>query len=80
MTLMIVFPNFTEQPVFAAPGKSVDIKGDASHLKEMKVKGTKPNELMNQLREQIANASPNEIQNRLAENILPQISRIYTDG
>ena len=33
MTLMIVFPNFTEQPVFAAPGKSVDIKGDASHLK-----------------------------------------------
>ena len=62
MTLMIVFPNFTEQPVFAAPGKSVDIKGDASHLKEMKVKGTKPNELMNQLREQIANASPNEIQ------------------
>lgn len=62
MTLMIVFPNFTEQPVFAAPGKSVDIKGNASHLKEMKVKGTKPNELMNQLREQIANASPNEIQ------------------
>ena len=62
MTLMIVFPNFTEQPVFAAPGKSVDIKGDASHLKEMKVKGTKANELMNQLREQIANASPNETQ------------------
>ena len=62
MTLMIVFPNFTEQPVFAAPGKSVDIKGDASHLKEMTVKGTKANELMNQLREQIANASPAEIQ------------------
>lgn len=62
MTLMIVFPNFTEQPVFAAPGKSVDIKGDASHLKEMKVKGTKANELMNLLREQIANASPTEIQ------------------
>ena len=62
MTLMIVFPNFTEQPVFAEPGKSVDIKGDASHLKEMTVKGTKANELMNQLREQIANASPAEIQ------------------
>ena len=62
MTLMIVFPNFTEQPVFAAPGKSVDIKGDASHLKEMTVNGTKANELMNQLREQIANASPAEIQ------------------
>ena len=61
MTLMIVFPNFTEQPVFASPGKSVDIKGDASHLKELTVKGTKANELMNSLRERIANASPDEM-------------------
>lgn len=60
MTLMVVFPNFTEQPVFAEPGKSVTIKGDASHLKEMTVKGTKANELMNGLRSQIANASPDE--------------------
>lgn len=59
-TLMIVFPNFTEQPVFAQPGKSVDIKGDASHLKEMTVKGTKDNELMNSFREQIHSASPLE--------------------
>ena len=57
---MIVFPNFTEQPVFAQPGKSVDIKGDASHLKEMTVKGTKDNELMNSFREQIHSASPLE--------------------
>ena len=63
MTLMIVFPNFTEQPVFAAPGKSVDIKGDASHLKEMTVKGTKDNELMNSFRDQIASASPEETKN-----------------
>lgn len=59
-TLLIVFPNFTEQPVFAEPGKSVDIKGDASHLKEMTVKGTKDNELMNKFREQIKSASPQE--------------------
>mgnify|MGYP004643351877 FL=1 len=64
MTLMIVFPNFTEQPVFAQPGKSVDIKGDASHLKEMTVKGTKANELMNNFREQILSASPNEMRKR----------------
>lgn len=56
-TLVIVFPNYTEQPVFAQPGKSVDIKGDASHLKEMTVKGTKDNELMNKFREQIHSAS-----------------------
>lgn len=60
MTLMIVFPNFTEQPVFAQPGKSVDLKGDASHLKEMTVKGTKDNELMNKFREMIHNAAPPE--------------------
>lgn len=61
MTLMIVFPNFTEQPVFAEPGKSVDIKGNASHLKELTVKGTKANKLMNAFRKQILSASPAEI-------------------
>lgn len=64
MTLMIVFPNFTEQPVFAEPGKSVDIKGNASHLKELTVKGTKANKLMNAFREQILSASPAEIKKR----------------
>ena len=61
MTLMIVFPNFPEQPVFAQPGKSVDLKGDASHLKEMTVKGTEDNELMNKFREMIHNAAPPEM-------------------
>lgn len=60
-TLMVIFPNFTEQPIFAEPGKSVDIKGDASHLKEMTVKGTKANELMNAFRDQIKSASPPEV-------------------
>lgn len=60
MTLMMIFPNFTEQPIFAQPGKSVDIKGDASHLKEMTVKGTKDNELMNAFRASIVSVSPDE--------------------
>ena len=59
-TLLIVFPNFTEQPVFAQPGKKVELRGDASHLKEMTVKGTRDNELMNTFREQILSASPPE--------------------
>lgn len=59
-TLMIVFPNFTEQPIFAEPGKTVDIKGDASHLSEMTIKGGKANELMNGFRKRIAHASPPE--------------------
>ena len=60
-TLVMVFPNFSEQPIFAQPGKSVDIEGDASHLKEFTVKGTKDNKLMNQFREAIVNASPPQV-------------------
>ena len=60
-TLVMVFPNFSEQPIFAQPGKSVDIEGDASHLKELTVKGTKDNKLMNQFREAIVNASPPQV-------------------
>lgn len=60
-TVMIVFPNFSEQPVFAEPGKSVTIKGDASHLKEIEIEGTDENKLMNGFRQQIAKASPPEV-------------------
>ena len=60
-TLVMVFPNFSEQPIFAQPGKSVDIEGDASHLKELTVKGTEDNKVMNQFREAIVNASPPQV-------------------
>ncbi len=60
-TIMIVFPNFSEQPIFAEPGKSVTIKGDASHLKEIVIEGTKDNKMMNGFRQQIAKASPPEV-------------------
>lgn len=59
-TLMLVFPNFSEHPVFAESGGSVEIRADASHLKEMTVKGTDENNLMNSFREQTSNASPPE--------------------
>lgn len=60
-TLTIVFPNFSETPVFAEPGETAKMDGDASHLKMLKVKGTKDNELMTSFREHIASASPPEI-------------------
>lgn len=59
-TLMVVFPNFSEQPIFAESGASVDIKADASHLKELTIEGTKDNELMNKFRKSILNVSPPE--------------------
>lgn len=60
-TLVIIFPNFSQQPIFAEPGTSVTIKADASHLKELKVEGSEANELMNHFREMILNVSPPEM-------------------
>ncbi len=60
-TIMLVFPNYSVQPIFAQPGKSVEVQGDASHLKELKVTGTKDNELMTKFRELIAKVSPPEV-------------------
>jgi len=59
-TMMLVFPNFVEQPIFMQPGKTAKVKGDASRLKEMEVTGTKENEKMNVFREMILKASPPE--------------------
>lgn len=57
---MLVFPNFSEQPIFAKSGKSVEIKADASHLKEMEVSGTEDNELMTKFRQNILKDTPPE--------------------
>ena len=57
-TLVIVFPNYSEQPVFAEPGGKVKIKADASHLRQMEVKGTDENELMTKFRKMIEGSSP----------------------
>lgn len=68
-TLMLVFPNFSEQPIFAEPGKGVDIKADASHLKQMEVTGTDDNELMTDFRKGTALSSPPE-QKQRAEHFI----------
>ena len=60
-TLVIVFPNYSEQPVFAEPGEKVSIKGDATHLKEMVIEGTDDNELMTELRMDLNQTSPPDI-------------------
>ena len=60
-TLMIVFPNYSEQPVFARPGKTVSIKGDATHLKEIIIEGTSENEDMTSLRLELNDLTPPDI-------------------
>lgn len=79
-TLVIIFPNFSEQVVFAEPGKIVELNGNAQRLKELEITGTKSNKLMTAFRENISSASPVEIKKsvRLFVNDNPEsIVSIY---
>jgi hypothetical protein len=58
---MLVFPNFSELPVFGGSGVKVEIKGDASHLKEIEVKGSKTNEQMTKFRLKTSQMTPPEV-------------------
>ena len=60
-TLVVVFPNYSEQPVFAEPGEKVHIKGDATHLKEMIIEGTDDNERMTELRMELNETAPPDV-------------------
>jgi peroxiredoxin len=60
-TFIIIFPNFSELAVFGAPGKTAEIKGDASHMKEMTVKGTEDNEEMTKIRMELNRLVPPQI-------------------
>ena len=57
-TIVIVLPNYSEIPVFVEPGKSVDMKADASHIKDIEVTGTKVNERMTEWRKNTSSQSP----------------------
>ena len=58
--LTLIFPNYSDMPVFAEPGKQLTVKGDASHLKETAIKGSKANEEMTELRLAMADRLPAE--------------------
>nr|MBP7472341.1 DUF4369 domain-containing protein [Prevotella sp.] len=66
-TLIVVFPNFSCQPVFVESGGSVEMNADAGHLKEMEIKGTNDNDLMSKFRTMTSNMSPQEEQNAAAQ-------------
>lgn len=68
-TFVVIFPNFSEQPVFAEPGEEVDIKGDASHLKDIIIKGTDDNDAMTELRMDLNELMPPEIPTAVAKFI-----------
>lgn len=61
ITLTLLFPNYSEIPIFARAGAHVKIDGDVSHLKETVVKGTKDNDLMTAFRLHTNNLMPPEV-------------------
>lgn len=59
-TFILVFPNFSEIPVIGTSGAIAKIEGDAAHLKEITVNGTKENELMTAFRLKVSEMTPPE--------------------
>lgn len=67
--LLMVFPNFSEQPIFAEPGEKVSVKGDVSHLRDIEIEGTKANNLMTKFRKQTLSSLPQQAREAAARTI-----------
>jgi len=62
ITLLLLFPNYSEIPIFAQPGSKVSIEGDVSHLRDTEVSGTHDNEEMTAFRLKTNEMMPPEVQ------------------
>ncbi len=82
-TLILVFPNHSEHPVFAEPGAEVTISGHASQLREMEIEGTDDNELYTEFRQETLDMKPAEmdkaIEEFLKEHPASQVCRYLID-
>ena len=67
--MIVVFPNYSEQPIFAEPGAKVTVKGDATHMKELIIEGTTENEDMTMLRLKLNDLTPPDIPDAISEYI-----------
>jgi hypothetical protein len=61
LTLAILFPNYSEIPVFASPGVDVKMEGDASHLRDTEITGSTDNDLMTAFRHKTAEMTPPDV-------------------
>lgn len=60
-TLIMMFPNYSQIPIFMRPGISIKMKGDASHLRETEVMGSEENEDMTEFRLKANKLTPPEV-------------------
>lgn len=67
--LRILFPNYSELPVFASSGTTVKMEGDASHLRETEIKGNDENKEMTAFRMRANKLTPPEVQASAEEYI-----------
>lgn len=77
-TIVIVLPNFSEIPVFVEPGQSVDISADASHIKDIEVKGTDANDRMTEWRKNTSSQSPEGLKKQAEQFIKDNPSSIIS--
>ena len=61
-TLLLLFPNYSELPIFACPGAEVKMEGDVSHLRETEITGTEENNAMTAFRKKTAEKMPPDVQ------------------
>ncbi len=71
VSFSLVFPNFSELPVFGEPRTEVEIEGDASHLKETRVSGTDTNEKLTEFRLNTSGMAPPDVA-QAAEQLIRQ--------
>ena len=77
-TIVIVLPNYSEIPVFVEPGKSVDLKADASHIKDIEVTGTDANDRMTKWRKNTSSQSPDGLMKQAEQFIRENPSSIIS--
>ena len=58
---IVIFPNFSELPVYGEKGAKVTIEGDVSHLREIDVDGTVENEVLTKYRKKTSQQTPPEV-------------------
>ena len=58
---IVIFPNYSEVPVYGEKGAAVTIEGDVSHLREIDVEGTKENEVLTAYRKKTSQQTPPEV-------------------
>ena len=69
VTYVLLFPNYSEIPVFARANAEVKMEGDVTHLRETTVTGTEENDAMTAFRVKTAEMTPSDVQKAAAKFI-----------